>query len=150
MLDLLVIERNPFYSNVLSSLLNYYGHRIQKCFHPEYLDELVKGLSVQALVVNFYDDNDELIAALNKLSPFPFGVIVLGYFFEPELEKQPFYIDVFAYLVKPRGILFLRQVLEQYEHFLLKQSPAHQPTILHQGATQVVHGNQSYRQSLTS
>lgn len=111
--DILVVEKNPFFSKILISLVEYYGYKTKSCFYPEYLPELLDDQGHGIMLVNFHEENQELIRNLNAVSGCKVSIILLSDYFDKQLESEAFYQKVYAYLIKPRGIIYLKEILEK-------------------------------------
>ncbi len=111
--EILVVEKNPFFSKILVSLVEYYGYKTRSCFYPEYLTELLDDRPHGIIVVNLHEDNQELIHSLNSVADRKINIILLSDYYEKQFEAEPFYQRLYAYLIKPRGIVYLKEVLEK-------------------------------------
>ncbi len=109
--NILLVERDSFFADIFSSLLEFYDLEFVKCTNPELIPDFFERALYKVILVNFKDSNDDIVFNLNKIVNYKPKIVILHNYYDKALEEELFFDYVYAYLIKPKGIIHLKDIL---------------------------------------
>lgn len=126
MVNVLIMDNDEFFLDIFMSLVSHLGFKPYRCGYPEALLDLLHDDKFPILLVNLHDnyfnEYDEITAILNRIDYNRTKTILMSSYYDTDFEKEPFFHNLHAYLIKPKGLLHLKKIFHDLSGFVNNQN----------------------------